>query len=211
MTLKSREKILIVFVSIAIAIWGFDRFYYTPQRRKILQLKEEIKAADQKMEQFLLLTKGVETVEAEVTRLEKELKGLTERTLKGEEFRAFLRHLAKESNSLQMKIISLTPQEEKIPPPEEKKEASASKSSKYRKVFVQMVLHSTYFKLGTYLKGIEELPFLINIDNLQIEKIEEVQPPLKVTMGLSMYITSESGGVKEPKGPVNPVRNSSGG
>src|SRR4030042_3238454 len=117
MQLKSKEKILLIFVIIAIAIWGFDRFYYTPQSRKISKFKEEIKAADQKMEQFLLLTKGVETVEAEVTRLEGELKALSERTLKGEEFRAFLRHLARESNALPMKIISLTPQEEKLPLP----------------------------------------------------------------------------------------------
>jgi hypothetical protein len=53
-----------------------------------------------------------------------------------------------------------------------------------------MVLHSTYTKLGAYLKGIEELPFLINVDNLQVEKNEEVQPLLKVTIGLSMYIIS---------------------
>jgi len=95
--------------------------------------------------------------------------------------------LARESDSLQMKVISLTPQEEKLPPPEGKKETPASK---YRRVSVQMVLHSTYTKLGTYLKGIEELPFLIHVDSIQIEKNEEVQPLLKVTMGLSMYIMS---------------------
>jgi len=186
MKLKSREKILIVFVSIAIAIWGFDRFYYTPQSRKILQFKEEIKAADQKMEQFLLLTKGVETVEAEVTRLEKELKGLSERTLKGEEFRAFLRHLARESNALPMKMISLTPLEEKLSLPEEKKESTFQ----YRKVTIQMVLHSTYTKLGAYLKEVEKLPFLVNVDSLQIERNEEISPFLKVTMGLSMHIVT---------------------
>jgi hypothetical protein len=59
-----------------------------------------------------------------------------------------------------------------------------------------MVLHSTYTKLGAYLKGIEELPFLINVDNLQVEKEEGVQPLLKVTMGLSMYIIEKSKGVK---------------
>ena len=53
-----------------------------------------------------------------------------------------------------------------------------------------MVLHSTYNKLGNYLKGIEELPLLINVDNIQIEKNEEIQPLLKVTMGLSIYIIS---------------------
>ena len=200
--LKSREKILIVLVVIAIAIWAFDHFYYTPQSRKIKMLKAEVKAADLKLNESLLLAKGVETLEAEVLRQEGELKRLSERTLKGEEFRTFLKHLARESDPLQMKVISLIPQEEKLPLPEGKKETSASQ---YRKVSVQMVLHSTYSKLGTYLKGIEELPFLIHVDNLQVERNEEVQPLLKVTMGLSMYIIDESKGVKGSRGQ-GPVR-----
>lgn len=187
MVLKSRERILFIFVLIAIAIWAFDRFYYAPQSQKILKFKEEIKTADQKMNQFILLEKGVETVEAEVDRLEKELKALSERTLKGEEFRAFLRHLARESDSLQMKIVSLTPQEEKLSYPEGKKESTVFQ---YRKVIIQMVLHSTYTKLRIYLKEIDKLPFLVNVDSLQIERNEEISPSLKVTIGLSMHIIS---------------------
>jgi Tfp pilus assembly protein PilO len=186
MALKSREKILIVLAIIAGAVWVFDRFYYTPQIHKMKILKAEVKAVDLKLNESLLVGKGVETLEAEVLRQEEELKRLSKRTLRGEEFRTFLKHLARASDSLQMKVISLTPQEEKLPP-EGKKETPASK---YRRVSVQMVLHSTYTKLGTYLKGIEELPFLIHVDSIQIEKNEEVQPLLKVTMGLSMYIIS---------------------
>jgi Tfp pilus assembly protein PilO len=187
MKLKNREKILAVLAIIAIAIWAFDRFYYTPQIHKMKLLEAEVKAADLKLDESLLVAKGMETLEAEVLRQEGELKRLSERTLKGEEFRTFLKHLARESDPLQMKVISLTPQEEKLPPPEGKKESPASQ---YRRVTVQMVLHSTYTKLGAYLKGIDELSFLINVDNLQVEKNEEVQPLLKVTLGLSMYIIS---------------------
>jgi Tfp pilus assembly protein PilO len=187
MALKSREKILLIFVLIAIAIWSFDRFYYTPQIKKISKFKEEIKAADQKMEQFLILTKGVDTAEAEVARLERELKVLSERTLKGEEFRAFLRHLARESDSLQIKIVSLIPQEEDLLLPEGEK---GSTVSQYKKITLQIVLHATYSKLGIYLKDIEKLPFLVNVDNLQIERDEEIVPFLKVTMELRMFIVS---------------------
>ncbi len=193
MKLKNREKILIVLAVIVIAILGFDRFYYTPQSRKIQRLKAEVKAADLKLNEFLLVAKGVETLETEVLRQEGELKRLSERTLRGEEFRTFLKHLAKESDPLQMKVIALITQEEKLLLPEGKKETFASQ---YRKVSVQVVLHSTYAKLGTYLKGIEELPFLINVDNLEVEKNEEVQPLLRVTMGLSMYVAEVEKGFK---------------
>ncbi len=187
MKLKNREKILIVLAIIAGAVWGFDHFFYTPQINRMKMLKAEVKAADLKLNKSLVVAKGTETLEAEVLRQEEELKRLSERTLKGEEFRTFLKHLARESDPLQMKVISIIPQEEKLLPPREKKEASASQ---YRMITVQMVLHSTYPKLGTYLKGIDELPFLIHVDNLQVEKNEEGHPLLKVTMGLSMYIVS---------------------
>jgi hypothetical protein len=185
MTLKSREKIFLFFVIIAIAIWAFDQFYYSPQKKKILTLKAEVSAADLKLKESALFTKGVETTEAEVSRLDEELKRLSERMLKGEEFRAFLKHLGKDSDRLQMKMISLTSQEEKISLREEKKATSAFQ---YKKVAIHMVLHSTFPALRTYLKGIEELPFLVMVDSLQVEGIGETTPLLKVTMGLSVYV-----------------------
>jgi hypothetical protein len=185
MALKRREKILSLLVIIAIAIFLFDRFYYAPQSRKVVTLREEVKAADLKLDELGLLSRGVETAEAEIAHLEEELKGLNERTLKGEEFRAFLRHLARETDPLQMKVISLAPSEEKISPPEEREGVVPQES---RKVSVQMVLHSTFSKLEAYLKGIEELPFLIQVDSLQIERNEEIRPLLKVTLGLKMYM-----------------------
>ncbi|MGZ6225159.1 MAG: hypothetical protein ACXWMH_06615, partial [Syntrophales bacterium] len=148
MLLKNREKIFIIFAAIAVAVWVFDHFYFAPQTRKIRGLKADLKAADLKSEESRLVTKGVETLEAEVLRQEEALKRVSERTLRGEEFRTFLRHLARESDSPQMKVISLTPQEENPPPPQGKKEGPASQ---YRRVAIQVVLHSTYEKLETYL------------------------------------------------------------
>jgi len=188
MVLKSREKILIILAVIAIAFWAFVTFYYAPQSRKMKALEADLKAADLRSEESQLVTKGVETLEAEILRQEDALKRLSERTLRGEEFRTFLRHLARESDSPEMKVISLIPQEENLPPPEGQKERPAPQ---YRRVTVQMVLHSTFGKLETYLKGIEQLPFLINVDNIQMERIAELQPFSKVTIGLSMYVTSQ--------------------
>lgn len=188
MVLKSRERILVVFALIAVAIWVFDRFYFVPQTRKIKALKADLKAVDLRSEESIAVAKGIESLEAEVHREEEALRKLNERTMRGEEFRTFLRHLAKESDSPQMKLISLTPQEESIPPPEAKKESPAPQ---YKRVAVQVVLHSTYAKLENYLKGIEGLPFLINVDSIQAERIEEFHPFLRVTIGLSMYINSQ--------------------
>lgn len=186
MALKRREKILLFGVLIAVAIFLFDRFFDTPMNRKILRLKEEVRAAEFQLNEFALLAKGLETAEAEILRLEEERKGLSERTLRGEEFRAFLRHLARESDPLQMKVVSITPSEEMISSSEEKK---GTVSPGARRVTVQLVLHSTLKKLEAYLKGIEESPFLVQVEGLQIERNEEIIPLLSVTLELKMYIT----------------------
>jgi Tfp pilus assembly protein PilN len=187
MKVKRREKLLICFVAIALAIWAFDTFYYTPQSKKIAQLKEEVKAADLKLKESAIFMRSVETVETEVSRLEKELQGLSERTLKGKEFRAFLRHLAADSDRLQMKMISLIPSEEKLPTPEGKKAASPLQ---YKRVRINLTLHSSFAALDAYLKEIEDLPFLVTVDTLQMERSEEISPYLKVTLGLSVHIIS---------------------
>ena len=185
MVLKKREKILIFFSILAVAIWAFDRFYYTPQKKKITTLKEEAKAADLKLKESVLFTQGVETVEAEVARLENKFQRLGDKMLPGEEFRAFLNHLGSKSDRLQMKMISMTTQEEKPSLSEGKKSPSAFQ---YRRVAIQMVLRSRLNPLRTYLKGIEELPFLAAVDNLQVERIGDGTSFLKVTMELSVFV-----------------------
>jgi hypothetical protein len=187
MVLKSREKILIFFVVLAIVIWAFDHFYYTPQKKKISILKEEIKSADLKLKESLIFNQGVEVVGSEVSRLEKEFQMLTERTLRGEEFRVFLKHLARDSDRLQMKIVSMDLKEEEISPAEKEKTTS---TLQYSKVTVLMVLYSTYSALEAYVKSIEELPFIVSVDRLQVEKNDDKPPLLKVTMWLNVPIIS---------------------
>jgi hypothetical protein len=187
MALKRREKVLLLFAFVAIAILVFDQIYYSPQNRKIAKLREEIKVTELKSNESLLFTKGIETMEAEVSRLEEKLQGLKGRTLSRDGFEAFLRHLARESNRLQMKMISLLPQEEKVPSQEEKKEMPPSQ---YRKVHLQMVLHSSFDSLGSYLKVIRELPLFVTINHLQIERDEKIFPLLKVTLDVTVHLRS---------------------
>jgi len=148
-------------------------------------LREEAQTAEARLKESVLFTQGVETVEAEVARLEKELQRFNDKMLRGEEFRAFLKHLGTESDRLQMKMVSMTTQEEKPPQLEAKKGPSAFQ---YRRVAIQTVLHSGFNALGTYLKEIEELPFLVAVDHLQVEKIEEGSSLLKATLGLSVFV-----------------------
>ncbi|NWF57049.1 MAG: hypothetical protein HXY45_19885 [Syntrophaceae bacterium] len=191
MGLREREKIVILIGALAVAFWGFDYFYYTPQKKKIMNLQAEIQAAEYKLKESAVFRKGVVGLEQDLTRLEGELQGHHQRVLRGEEFRTFLKQLARDSARLQMKMISLAPQEEKDSPPLEKK---ASSPLPYRRVTVHLVLHATLNALENYLRGIQELPFLVTLDHLQMERKEELLPYLVVTLELGVRVYSLGAG-----------------
>ena len=188
MKLSRRETLLVTFMVIAIGIWAFDQFYYSPQKRKMVRLREEIQSADLKLQESLILTKGLETTEAEVSQLEKRLEAFVPKTVKGGEFEAFLNHLARESQRLHMKIVSIAPQKEAGISPKEHGENSLPP---YEKVPVSLVLHSGFYSIGDYLKSIEELPLLLDITRVRIEKEEEIFPLLKATITLTLYVHSK--------------------
>jgi Tfp pilus assembly protein PilO len=187
MKLNNRETLLITIMVIAIGVWAFDQFYYTPRSRKIVRLKEEIQSADLKLKESLILTKGLETTEAEVSQLEKKLKAFVPKTEKGGEFKTFLNHLAGESQRLHMKIVSIAPQKEAGISP---KEHGENPLPPYEKVPVSVVLHSGFNSIGDYLKSIEELPLLLDISGVRIEKEEGLFPLLKATITLTLYTHS---------------------
>lgn len=189
MKLKRREKILLLFCLIAVSFYFFDLFYYKPRLRKIKTVEKECKDIENKLQELSLLIKEKEIVNERLKELEDKLKELNEKTLKGNEFKAFLNHLAKESNPILMKIISLKPAEEEISP--EKDREKIGLVGKLKKVNVNMVLHSAFYKLKNYINEIENLPFLIQIGGLQVERDEEIYPLLKVTLNISLFVSAK--------------------
>ena len=187
MALKTREKILLFGVVIALGIGAFDWFYYSPREKRILRHREEIRALDLQLKELLIYSQGMENLGSEVSRLEKELQGQKERMLRGAEFRAFLRYLAQQSDRLQIKMISLTPEEEKTSLPQKE---NRSPAFQYRRITVHMVVRSTYGALNAYLRALEELPFL-TVDHLQVEQSEKTLPFLQASMGVSVHVISQ--------------------
>ncbi len=185
MKLKRREKILLLFCLIAVSFYFFDLFYYKPRGKRIKTIEGEIKAIDNKIQELTLLTKGIETLSSKVKELEDKLRGVNEKPLKGEEFKAFLNHLAKESNPRLMRVISLKPVEEEITTDKDGERIG----SKIKKISISMILYSTFQKLQGYINEIEKLPFLIHIEGLQVERDEEIYPLLKITLKINLFIS----------------------
>jgi Tfp pilus assembly protein PilO len=185
MKLQKRERWLVALMVIAVGILAFDQFYYMPQKRKLKMWKEEIRAADLKLKESSVLMKGVETIEADLSQMEKRLGAQGGRTVKGGELKAFLKHLAGESARLHMKVISIAPQDAGKAPPAVKKEAPPVP---YERVPVVLILQSGFYSVGDYLKGLEDLPFHVDVSRLRVEREEETFPSLKVTITLNIYV-----------------------
>jgi len=189
MRLKKREKILLVLGLIAISFYIFDLFYFTPRSRRVKALEGEIKATELKLQELTLLTKGMENIDKKLENLENKLKGISEKTLKGNEFRVFLNHLAKESDPIGMRIISIKPIEET-----DIAKTEVEIGLPLKRLNIQLILHSTFSRLENYLKSISNLPLLIYIDYLQLERNEEIYPFLRANLNISIYMALQNRG-----------------
>jgi hypothetical protein len=183
MNLKKREKWLIILMVIAIAIWAFDRFYYMSRKKQLATWKEEIQAADVRLKESSILMKSIEKIEGEVSRMEERIETRGQKVIKGGEVKAFLKHLAKESGRLHMKVLSIAPMEAAKAPSGK----GETPSMPYEKVPVVLVLQSEFYPLEDYLKGLEELPFQMDVSRIEVERVDENFPSLKVTIGVNIY------------------------
>lgn len=188
MALRKREKRFLLFAALAVAVLVFDQLCYTPQSRKIARLKEELRAVEGKAEELQMLARTAEGLESEINRLEAMVREFENRTLRLEGLNGFLRHLGEESHRLQMKIVSLNP--EKVP---SQGGSEKTEPRPYKRVRLRAVLHSRFDSLWEYLKGIEHLPFLVRVTELQVEREEKIHPLLRVTLILTVYLLSEDG------------------
>lgn len=187
MALKRREKILLALGILAVSFFIFDLLYYTPRSRRIKSLEGEIKTAEQRLKEFTSLTKEIDVIDADIKKLEEEHRLINEKILKEDKFKVFLKHLSRQTDSTSMKIISIKPSLEEITIDKGK----TAFNGMLKKFNVNMVLHSTFYKLQNYLREIEKLPLLVHLDEIQIEREEEIYPLLRVNLNINLYFISQ--------------------
>jgi Tfp pilus assembly protein PilO len=176
MKLSRREKLISVLTLTVVTLWLFNAFLYTPKKKEIVRVKEELKSIDETMNQAIVLR-------AEKERLERELQVMRERVrayqgkLSGEQnFSTFLKGLAAETSRLNIKTLSLVP-----------KEKTGGPNAPLKRYAIELKLTGSYEAFTLFLDRLKEMPILTMVDQFQIEKGEKGEGILKVNLILKTY------------------------
>ncbi len=165
---RIENRIVRVFIDICIYLFILilaHLFLGRPAIKKLNKEKEELGKLQKELEQMESLVKEVPNPKKKIEELHKKMKDFKSKSASDRELPKIIRELTKKSSELNIEIISIKPVSEV---PFEEKELPQGVS----KFYIEVVLKAPYKVLGEYLKALEELPILLTIETLSIEKPE---------------------------------------
>ena len=178
--MTKREKIMVGTAVSAVVFVSFYMFFYQPKKKELLRQQEEIKTVSLEIERIARAIPGLRKLEEEVSLAQKRA-FLVRKIPSGEKsVQEFLRQLAAKASRLDLDVISLKSGEESESPNEK---------SPYKKLAVVMNVQCPYRHLGSYLKGINDLPGLVTVNELEIVRDNRNLPKVKVKLALSILVT----------------------
>jgi len=176
MKMGSNKKTIGMMVVCSGLLIAFYAFFYQPQSKRLGKLQNELKTITNSLKESEAKTSMVSSVKKRGKELEKEFISLQEKVPEEENLPEVIQSLVNESKRLGITIVAIEPvgKSEKI-------------GSKLRRFPVEIDIESPYQLLTSYLKSIEELPITFTIDDLVIEKKENLLPSLKIHLLMSSY------------------------
>jgi Tfp pilus assembly protein PilO len=145
-----------------------------------------------KISEYENLIRSYPNPEKEIENIEKKIQELKGKAASREQIPRIIQQLASKTNELNINTISIRPRED-IKYSEDKLIKGVSK------VYIEIVLLTPYKIIGDYLKALTELPIILTVEDLSIEKQREIpvgpgsskNNELLVTLLLSAYMVLE--------------------
>jgi Tfp pilus assembly protein PilO len=156
------------------------------------RLQTELFTRTQKISEYENLIRSYPNPEKEIETIERKIQELKGRAASREQIPRIIQQLASKTNELNINTISIRPRED-IEYSEDKLIKGVSK------VYIEIVMLTPYKIIGDYLKALTELPIILTVEDLSIERHQEVSVgssssknnELLVTLLLSAYMVLE--------------------
>ena len=176
--MTKREKIMIVAAVSAVLFGCFYVFVYQPKEKELLRLQEEIRTVDLEIEEMVTAVPGLKKLEEDVAREQKRVSFARKMTSGTQAIQELLGQLAGAAHRLDMEVISLGEEWE-----------SHHKNSRYSTLTTVVEIQCPYRHLGSYLKGLSDLPGLVTVDGLEIVRDRQILPNVHIELTLSILVT----------------------
>lgn len=192
---QSKSKTTKTIISCLIGGLILILLYIFPARmitRYSNNLKADLISRTQKIKECENLIRAYPNPEKEIETIEKKIQELEAKVTGGEQIPRIIQQLVRKSTELEIDIIS-------IKPVENIKASQRQVIEGVRKVYIEIMMLAPYKVAGEYLKALTELPIILTVEGLTVEKKQETtrasvsakNNKLLVTLLLSAYMVLE--------------------
>jgi len=167
---------------LAVLLMCFYVFVYQPKNKQCMVLQEQIKSADLEIERISRAIPDLKKLEKEVAREQERVSLFKKTTSDMKPMEQVLQQLSRNTCNLGIDVISMKLVEESEP---------SLETSRYRKMTIVINIQCSYRCLGSYLKGLGDLPGLFIFDGLEIVRDDRIFPKLRAKLTLTNYFSGE--------------------
>ena len=183
------RKLIVTCLAYGLILILFCIFVARPISGYSARLKSEIASQSQQIKEYDRLIRTFPNPEKKIEDIEKKVQELKAKEAGREQIPHVIQQLARKTHELNINTISIKPRQD-IKPTKEKLIQGVSK------VYIEIVMLSSYQVVCDYLKALAELPTILSVENLSIEKKQESSTrtgssganELLVTLLLSSYM-----------------------
>ena len=206
MTLKPREKIMIVLAALVGLVMGFDQFVAYPKKKELAVLQKQVREANEKLASLSVSLTGLTAMKKRVEEKRKWIEVSSGKVADTRQLDLFLNQLGNESRTRPIELIQMNISEQ-AKASSDKKEGD--KTEGFKKVVMDVGLLASFEAIGPFLETFQSLPIFLEVERVDISRKEGAFPKLEVFVQQNLYISKSEPGNEPGKFNVNKSQPSS--
>ena len=171
-TLQVRIGVL-VFLVVAISA-GYWYFYWSPKSDEIRRAKVRVTQLEKQVSEYEAIARDLPKFEAENKRLQKEFELVASKLPKEKEIPALIDSVYEDISASNLDSIIFAPK------PQVTKEI-------YAEIPIEMEVLGSYYNLADFFDRISRLPRIVNVRNLNLERISPTSNTLNATFNVVTF------------------------
>ncbi len=188
--LSFREKVLGIIIMFALVCFLFDYALYTPKKRQVQKIKNELESIDKKIRENFNNFSEPAGITRQISLLEDKSRFLKKSFSISVNPGRYIEEVAGLCHKLDIEILSLKPGETGVP------------NHNFRHVFVEMGMQCDYKTIVLFMKELASLTVINIVDSLKIQKDRD-SGPLKFHLVIEAFFPN--GKQQEISLPAKPL------
>lgn len=183
--LTAREKVIMVVMTLVVVGLGFFKLEYEVQEKKLKKITSQINKTNISLNSLAKIIPAA----AKVKNIEKKISNFKENNSQLEKDIKFAKSRMRGSYLEILNALNAEAEKSKAILKSTKTTDEEVKKGKlrYKEVTVNMVIHSDYKAISSFIEGLEKIPANIFLDTIEVKRKDEILPNIQTKLTLKLY------------------------